>query len=185
MSGASVSGGACSRAFPTPPPPCSYGLDANEILDNVLIARALTHEAQAEMITAVKETITSADAPYRLLVIDSVMATFRTEFSGRGELSERQQLLSSHLRDLVKLASEFNLAVVLTNQVCAGEERWEGGGGGGLTSHLRAMGPHPPPSRPRQHVRAGRQETRGRPRARAPGAHARVPEKGACVGEGA
>lgn len=34
-----------------------------------------------------------------------------------GELSERQQQLGQFLRQLQRLASEFGLAVVLTNQV--------------------------------------------------------------------
>uniref|UniRef100_K3XAG2 Rad51-like C-terminal domain-containing protein n=1 Tax=Globisporangium ultimum (strain ATCC 200006 / CBS 805.95 / DAOM BR144) TaxID=431595 RepID=K3XAG2_GLOUD len=42
--------------------------------------------------------------PFKLLIIDSVTALFRTDFSGRGELSERQQRLNQHLIRLVKHA---------------------------------------------------------------------------------
>ena len=67
-----------------------------------------------------------------MLIIDSIMGCFRPDFAGgRGELAERQQKLSTHLRDLVKLASEFNVAVVLTNQVGKGVGGGGGGGGGG------------------------------------------------------
>ena len=45
------------------------------------------------------------------------MALFRTEFSGRGELSGRQQALGQTLAKLRKLADAFNIAVLLTNQV--------------------------------------------------------------------
>jgi meiotic recombination protein DMC1 len=38
------------------------------------------------------------------------------EFPGRGELSERQQKLGQHLMNLVRLAEEFNIAVVVINQ---------------------------------------------------------------------
>lgn len=31
------------------------------------------------------------EGPFRLLIIDSIIALFRVEFPGRGELSERQQ----------------------------------------------------------------------------------------------
>jgi meiotic recombination protein DMC1 len=51
------------------------------------------------------------------LIIDSATALFRTDFSGRGELSERQQKLGRMLSRLSKLASEFNIAVFITNQV--------------------------------------------------------------------
>lgn len=48
-----------------------------------------------------------------------VIALFRVEFSGRGELSERQQKLGQHLSHLVRLAEEFNIAVVVINQCMA------------------------------------------------------------------
>ena len=54
------------------------------------------------------------------------MAHFRTEFHGRGELADRQQKVGSHMAMLKKLAEEFNLAVVVTNQVGTGTR---GGGG--------------------------------------------------------
>lgn len=48
-----------------------------------------------------------------------IIALFRVEFSGRGELSERQQKLGQHLSNLVRLAEEFNIAVVVVNQCMA------------------------------------------------------------------
>lgn len=41
------------------------------------------------------------------------------DYSGRGELSERQQKLNQFLARLQKLSEEFNVAVILTNQVQA------------------------------------------------------------------
>lgn len=52
---------------------------------------------------------------YRLLVIDSVMALFRTDYSGRGELAERQQALGQFLKRLAALAEEFNVCVVMVS----------------------------------------------------------------------
>ena len=56
---------------------------------------------------------------FRVLIVDSVTALFRVDFSGRGELSERQQKLGTYMSQLMKLAEEFNLAVFITNQVQA------------------------------------------------------------------
>jgi meiotic recombination protein DMC1 len=42
---------------------------------------------------------------YRLLIIDSIIALFRVEFLGRGELAERQQMLGKLLHHCTKLAS--------------------------------------------------------------------------------
>ena len=96
-----------------------YGLDPAAVLDNVTIARALTHEHQAEMVLASAALITGSGERYKLLVLDSIIGLFRTEFTGRGELAERQQKLGIHVRDLCRLAEQFNLAVVITNHVTA------------------------------------------------------------------
>jgi RecA/RadA recombinase len=44
---------------------------------------------------------------------------YRTDFSGRGELADRQQKLNQHLTTLKNHAKEFNFAVVIVNQVMA------------------------------------------------------------------
>ena len=49
--------------------------------------------------------------------IDSSTALYRTDYSGRGELSARQMHLARFLRMLLRLADEFGVAVVITNQV--------------------------------------------------------------------
>jgi meiotic recombination protein DMC1 len=83
---------------------------------------------------------------FRLLIVDSITALFRVDFrsdscaadaphpsllylrprlilslitplSGRGELAERQQKLAKMLSKLMKIAEEFNVAVLITNQV--------------------------------------------------------------------
>jgi archaellum biogenesis ATPase FlaH len=41
---------------------------------------------------------------YRLLIIDSIMACFRVDYVGRGELNERQQKLNQFLSKLTHLA---------------------------------------------------------------------------------
>ena len=57
------------------------------------------------------------ESRYALLIVDSAMALYRTDFSGRGELSARQMHLARFLRMLLRLADEFGVAVVITNQV--------------------------------------------------------------------
>ncbi len=42
---------------------------------------------------------------------------FRTDYSGRGELSARQMHLAQFMRQLLKISDEFGVAVVVTNQV--------------------------------------------------------------------
>ena len=45
---------------------------------------------------------------YALLIVDSATALYRTDYSGRGELSARQMHLARFLRMLLRLADEVN-----------------------------------------------------------------------------
>ena len=56
---------------------------------------------------------------YALLVVDSATALYRTDYNGRGELYSRQVHLARFMRMLQRLADEFGVAVVITNQVVA------------------------------------------------------------------
>lgn len=47
------------------------------------------------------------------------MALFRVDYSGRGELAERQQKLAQMLSRLQKISEEYNVAVFVTNQMTA------------------------------------------------------------------
>jgi meiotic recombination protein DMC1 len=97
-----------------------FGLDAEQTLDNIIICRVYSHEEQMEIIKPIAALLSDIDqGPFRLLIIDSIIALFRVEFSGRGELSERQQKLGQHLSQLVRIAEEFNIAVVVINQCMA------------------------------------------------------------------
>ncbi len=92
-----------------------FGMEPDEALENMIIARAYTHEHQMQLLQQVAAKM--AEDQYRLIVVDSATSLFRTDFSGRGELSERQQKLAQYMSALLKLAEEFNVAVYITNQV--------------------------------------------------------------------
>ena len=53
---------------------------------------------------------------YRLLIIDSIMACFRVDYSGRGELADRQQKLNQFLSKLTHMAEEFNVCVLMVRR---------------------------------------------------------------------
>ena len=86
-------------------------LDADATLENILIARALNSEHQLELLNTCAKAF--AGGEFRLLVIDSIMNCFRTDYSGRGELSERQQKLNQFLMRLAHMAEEFNICVLM------------------------------------------------------------------------
>lgn len=94
-----------------------FGLDPVVALENVAYARAHNSEHQMELLKTAA-AIMSQDR-YSLLVVDSATALFRTDYMGRGELSERQMEMAQFLRQLTRLAEEFGVAVFITNQVVA------------------------------------------------------------------
>ena len=51
---------------------------------------------------------------YSLLIVDSATALYRTDYSGRGELSARQMHLAKFLRMLLRLADEVHVVNFFT-----------------------------------------------------------------------
>ncbi|KAK8812835.1 hypothetical protein WA538_001766 [Blastocystis sp. DL] len=94
-----------------------FQLDSNEVMNNVAYARAYNSEHQMQLLVEAGALL--SDGSYALIVVDSATSLFRTDYTGRGELSTRQQNLAQFLRGLQKLADEYGVAVVVTNQVVA------------------------------------------------------------------
>ncbi len=93
----------------------AQGLDPEEILKNIYVARAYNSDHQ--MLLADKAEDLVKEKNIKLIIVDSLTSQFRSEFVGRGTLAERQQKLNKHLRTLAKLAEMHNIAVLVTNQV--------------------------------------------------------------------
>ncbi len=94
------------------------GANPDKVLKNILVARAFSSDHQILLIDKVNEMIKEGE-PIRLVIIDSLTAHFRAEFTGRGQLADRQQKLNRYLHNLMKMAEQHNLAVFVTNQVMA------------------------------------------------------------------
>ncbi len=95
------------------------GLDPEQVLKNIKVARAYNSDHQMLLAEKVEDLITKDKLNVKLIVVDSLTAHFRAEFIGRGTLAERQQKLNRHMHSLMKLADTHNLAVYVTNQVMA------------------------------------------------------------------
>jgi DNA repair protein RadA len=96
-------------------------LDSEEILRNIKVARCFNSDHQMLLAEKSEDIIKTGinDKPVRLIIVDSLTSHFRADFSGRGELAIRQQKLNRHMHVLMKLASQYNLCVYVTNQVMA------------------------------------------------------------------
>jgi DNA repair protein RadA len=132
------------------------GLGANPemVLKNILVARAFNSDHQMLLLEKVSEMI-KAGEPIKVLIVDSLTAHFRAEFSGRGQLADRQQKLNRYMHDLMKLAETHNLAVYVTNQVMANPAQMFGDPtspiGGNIVGHASTF---------RMYLRRGKQGSR-------------------------
>lgn len=111
-----------------------YKLTSEEVLDNVAYARAYNTDHQTSLLVTAAAMMSESrsviycspkldllvfsinyshllfyDFRYALLIVDSAMALYRTDYSGRGELSARQMHLARFLRMLLRLADEVNI----------------------------------------------------------------------------
>ncbi|KAK8645032.1 hypothetical protein V6N13_118888 [Hibiscus sabdariffa] len=94
-----------------------FGLNGADVLENVAYARAYNTDHQSRLLLEAASMM--VETRFALMIVDSATALYRTDFTGRGELSARQMHLAKFLRSLQKLADEFGVAVVITNQVVA------------------------------------------------------------------
>jgi len=93
------------------------GASPEKVLKNILVARAFNADHQILLVDKITELIKEQDEPIKLVIVDSLTAHFRAEFSGRGQLADRQQKLNRYLHQLTKLAEQHKLAIYVTNQV--------------------------------------------------------------------
>lgn len=93
------------------------GMDPEKILDNIIVARAYNSAHQTLILEEAGPIIQEHNI--KLIVADSAVGLFRSEYLGRGTLSERQQRLNRFVHLLVRTAETYNCAAVATNQVMA------------------------------------------------------------------
>ncbi len=91
------------------------GLNPEEVMKNIYVARAFNSNHQMLLADKAQEIIKEKNI--KLVIVDSLTSQFRSEFIGRGQLSDRQQKLNSHMRLLQRIAELYNVVVFVTNQV--------------------------------------------------------------------
>ncbi|KAB2944228.1 MAG: DNA repair and recombination protein RadA [Candidatus Methanoperedens sp.] len=94
--------------------------DPEEFLKNIHVAKAYNSNHQILLVDTASDLalkLRDNGMPVRLLIVDSLTAHFRAEYVGRGTLADRQQKLNKHMHDLMKFASLYNAAIIVTNQV--------------------------------------------------------------------
>ncbi|MDO8555584.1 MAG: DNA repair and recombination protein RadA [Nanoarchaeota archaeon] len=92
------------------------GLDPDKVLENIKIARTFNSDHQMLLVEKVADLIKEG-MNVKLLIVDSLMGHFRSDYMGRGQLADRQQKLNKHIHALLKIATTHNIVVYVTNQV--------------------------------------------------------------------
>jgi DNA repair protein RadA len=115
----------------------AMGLEPKKILEGITYARVYNSDHQ--ILATDRAFKLCQEENVKLLVVDSVISHFRSEYIGRESLAERQQKLNSHLHKLLRIAQALNLAVVVTNQVQANPQAFFGDptrpAGGNILAH--------------------------------------------------
>ena len=95
----------------------ALNMDSEQVLKNIKVARSFNTDHQILLVEKIEDLIKKDNLPIRLVIVDSLMSHFRSDFQGRGMLADRQQKLNKHMHDLLKLAEKYNLIIYVTNQV--------------------------------------------------------------------
>ncbi|MGC2575624.1 MAG: DNA repair and recombination protein RadA [Candidatus Nitrosopolaris sp.] len=107
--------------------------DPDEILRKIYVCKIYNTSHLEVIIQDLGKSIEEYNA--KLVIVDSIIALHRAEFTGRGTLADRQQRLNIMLHKLNRLAEVHNIAVVITNQVQSQPDDFSAGRDG-----LRATG---------------------------------------------
>ena len=131
------------------------GLDPLVILRNIKVVRAFNSDHQMMCAEKVEDLIQKDDLKINMIIVDSLMTHFRSEFLGRGQLATRQQKINKHMHVLMKIADQYNLVVYVTNQVMSKPDTFFGDPteaiGGNIVGHNSAT---------RLYLRRGKKGTR-------------------------
>ena len=116
------------------------GYDVQETLSKIYVIRANTSAHQVVLMDEIKK-ITSQH-PVRLLIVDSIISHFRAEYTGRGVLAERQQIIAKYMSELKAFAINNDACVLVSNQVAARPDAFFGDPnnvvGGNVVGHASA-----------------------------------------------
>jgi len=110
------------------------GLDPEEALKNIKVARAFNSDHQILLAERVEDLLKEEDI--KLIIVDSLMGHFRADFSGRGQLADRQQKLNKHMHQLMKMANQYNVVIYVTNQVMAKPDMFFGDPTAAIGGHI-------------------------------------------------
>ena len=113
-------------------------MDYNKALQKIVVGRAYNSDHQILLIKEASKIIEEKNI--KLVIVDSLIGHFRSEYVGRGTLANRQQILNTHIHDLLRISEMYeDMAVLVTNQVSAKPDVFYGNPlratGGNIVAH--------------------------------------------------
>lgn len=94
-----------------------FGMDVDYVTEHIQVCKPTSSEQQAEMTKQELAHVQNGERDYKIVVVDSLIALFRQEFVGRGTLSDRQQKLNKHIKDLKDIIFLSDGVLIVTNQI--------------------------------------------------------------------
>jgi DNA repair protein RadA len=116
----------------------ALSLNPEKTLKNIKVARAFNSDHQMLLVEKISDLVSKENLPIKLVIIDSLMSHFRSDFQGRGQLADRQQKLNRHMHDLLKLAEKYNVVIYITNQVMSKPDTFFGDPTAAIGGHVLA-----------------------------------------------
>lgn len=115
----------------------AFSLDPDTVLSNVIYARAYNSDHQVLLAEEAMKIVPEQNI--KLIVVDSVISHFRSEYPGREALAMRQQKLNRHIHQLLRIADIYNIVIVVTNQIQSSPDVFFGNpnkpAGGNILAH--------------------------------------------------
>ncbi|MHA1213018.1 MAG: DNA repair and recombination protein RadA [Candidatus Heimdallarchaeota archaeon] len=93
------------------------GLDPQQFLKNIAVTRTYNSDHLMFLIMNVEKLIKERNI--KLFILDSIASHFRAEYIGDDRLAPRQQAVMRLAETLKKLLKDYDIAIVVTNQVIA------------------------------------------------------------------
>lgn len=94
-----------------------FDIDPRWALDRILVGKPKNSHHQLKMIENLVKVVKNRNI--KLVIVDSLTKLPRADFSGRGELYERQRMILSMVEKLRRIAEAYSLVALVTNQVVA------------------------------------------------------------------
>lgn len=114
-----------------------FEIDPDTTVDNIFVARVSNTVEQRMALEELEKLIEKENI--KLLVVDSTIGLFRSEYLGRGNLSDRQGAINRFVSLAQHIAEHYNIAVIFSNQVMADPSQMFGDPtkavGGNVMSH--------------------------------------------------